>query len=60
MPKLNKNTDKYLEARRKRIEEEGPNYKSRKNQEQPAKTVTKITDKHLLNKFNREFDAIAE
>lgn len=60
MPKLNKNTDKYLEARRKRIEEEGPNYKSKRHAEVAEKTATKITDKHLLNKFNREFDSIAE
>ena len=61
-PKLNKNTEKYLEARRRRIEEEGPSYKSKRGAEPalPQKTTTKATDRHLLNKFNREFDAVAE
>ena len=55
-PKINKNNDKILENRQKRLVEKQNEVKVVDTPEQ--KKMLKGSDKFLLQKFNREFDEI--
>lgn len=62
MPKINKNTDQYLESRKRRLEEEAQ--LQRENEQSRNKEAAtyklKQSDRYLLNKFNREFALAVE
>ena len=64
-PKINKNTDKLLQAREARIQQRakspaGVNTPQRGKKEMPDKDLPKVkpTDKYLIQKFNKDFDLV--